>query len=328
MEPNDLNKVIKGTTTEADDEFMTQIADALRSRKPMSPAERKRYDSINKAREEELELQGAAFKLEKQGKLNMDMKEHFKSRLNNQLNEVRYDIRMKKAISKGKSPLVAAAKALRTNLKHRGIRGAFSPIDNLARRAWQYQTSRDNEPGAYKSPDLLVRAYDMARDIANRIGASRAANSLFAPSARNMSTRKIMDWRGGPGGRAPTNLVVGVGVESNPQYMQDRPIGDQLEQRYRESGGVAGVRDASERRQAILALLAQKRADPNLAWWRGGPPLRTRWPFSLFTRVRKAEPYEPETMVIPNIEPRETSELDVARGKLVGSGRKTQGPKR
>jgi len=326
MEPNDLNKVIKGTTTEADDEFMAQIADALRTRKPMSPVERERYDSINKAREEELELQDAAFKLEKKGKLNMDMKEHFKARMNNQLNEVRYDIRMKKAISKGKSPLVAAAKALLTNLKNRGIRGTFSPVDNLERRAWNYQTTRDNEPGAYKSPDLVVRAYDMARVIANRLSVSRSANSLIAPLGR--TTRKIMDWRGGPGGRNPTNLVVGDGVESNPQYMQDRPIGDQLERRYRESGGVAGVEDASARRQALLALSAQIRANPNLAPWRGGPALRDRYPFTLFTRGRMTKPYKRNRTVIPNIKPQGTTELDVARGNLPGSGRNIQGPKR
>jgi len=103
MEPNDLNKVIKGTTTEADDEFMTQIADALRSRNPMSPAERERYDSINKAREEELKLQDAAFKLEKKGKLNMDMKEHFKARLNNQLNEVSIGRRLTGRGGRGRS---------------------------------------------------------------------------------------------------------------------------------------------------------------------------------------------------------------------------------
>lgn len=75
MEENDLNKVIKGTTTEADDEFMAQIADALQARKPMSAAERERYDSINKAREEELKLQGDALKLEKINMKN-DLKIH------------------------------------------------------------------------------------------------------------------------------------------------------------------------------------------------------------------------------------------------------------
>ena len=121
MEPNDLNKVIKGTTTEADDEFMTQIADALRTRKPMSPAERERYDSINKAREEELELQDAAFKLEKQGKLNMDMKEHFKARMNNQLNEINVFGAMRTASSKKESPLFAGMKAIGTNIQKRGL---------------------------------------------------------------------------------------------------------------------------------------------------------------------------------------------------------------
>ena len=88
MEQNDLDKVIKGTTTPADDEFMAQIADALRARKPMSDAERERYDSINKARQEELKLQGDALKLEKEGKLKINMKEHFKRNMRNKLNEV------------------------------------------------------------------------------------------------------------------------------------------------------------------------------------------------------------------------------------------------
>jgi hypothetical protein len=333
MEPNDLNKVIKGTTTEADDEFMAQIADDLRTRKPMSPAERKRYDSINKAREEELKLQDAAFKLEKQGKLNMDMKEHFKARMNNQLNEVSIGRRMKKAISQGKSPLVAAAKALRTNIKIRGLRGAFSPIDYLERKGWNLQTARDNEPGAYKSPDLLVRAYDMAKNIRDRVAAPAmravvelpaglAATALYGrPSSSSRTTRKIKDWRAGPGGRDPTNLAVGVGVESNPKYMQDRPIGDQLEQAYRATGGVSGVRDAQEMRKAILDLSAQIRANPKVPWWRGGPRLRDRYPFNLLTSARKTKPYERKTIDIPNIQPEQTREIDIVRGTLPGQGR-------
>ena len=121
MEQNDLDKVIKGTTTPADNEFMAQIADALRARKPMSAAERERYDSINKAREEELKLQKDAFKLEKEGKLNMDMKEHFKARINNQLNEINVFGAMRTASSKKESPLFAGAKAIGTNIERRGL---------------------------------------------------------------------------------------------------------------------------------------------------------------------------------------------------------------
>lgn len=184
MEQNDLNKVIKGTTTAADDEFMAQIADALRARKPMSAAERERYDSINKAREEELKLQKDAFRLEKEGKLNMDMKEHFKARINNQLNEINVfgamrtasmqqlnevsvTKRMKKAISKGKSPLVAAAKALLHNVKLRGVRGVISPHDYIARTANALQ--KKSEMGLnsveydYRSPNPLLRAFDVIR---------------------------------------------------------------------------------------------------------------------------------------------------------------------
>jgi len=243
----------------------------------------------------------------------MDMKEHFKARMNNQLNEVSIGISMKRAIRKGKSPLVAAAKALAHNIKIRGVRGAFSPIDNLERRAWQLQTTRDSgTPGAYKSPDLLVRAYDMAKNIADRISVSRAANNLLAPISR--ATRKIVD--------PSTNLVVHADAAADTQYLGDRPIGDELEQGYIKTGGVSGVRDAQAMRKDLLDLSARLRADPRRAWWRGGPPLRDRYPFTLFTRGRKAKPYERKTTVIADIPAEETTELDIARGKLPGGGRK------
>lgn len=210
MEQNDLNKVIKGTTTAADDEFMAQIADTLRARKPMSAAERERYDSINKAREEELKLQKDAFRLEKEGKLNMDMKEHFKARINNQLNEINVFGAMRTASSKKESPLFAGAKAIGTNIKNRGLLAGLGlpgslkkhiqqAILNLSPR--QYPLGGDFGPELTREPEVSgpragVRYRQVGRPPASgqqTTGSEWRARGVQDPEAYAGMLQKILD---------------------------------------------------------------------------------------------------------------------------------------